>query len=295
MPSEPEYHPVVTAVIPISEPSSELGLLKAWVKDLDARMFLILIVDKSKRDSVEFVKSFKENDRSIRVIEIEPLDPGSAREIGRKHCNTEYIAFWDCDDLPHVDQIILEVSRIKSSTDVLVGNFEKYDIRTEEVHTKSRRAPTFFSVLYTPGIWRMVFKTSSISEIHFPPLRMAEDHVFLAQIFVSELKIECTRSILYRYTIGRTHQLSRNQSALFEIPLALDKLKLMLLEGSLSWRSRRNLYFVYFNLMFSHTKRQGNLSNVIYSFRDLKVRGVGEIALVFNAVLCVLLMKVANR
>jgi glycosyltransferase involved in cell wall biosynthesis len=294
MSSNLEHHPVLTAVIPVSEPASELETLVGWVSKIDYRISVVLVVNKKFNDSLELLRSLTEGRKTVRVVEIESAGPGSARESGRKYCETEFIAFWDCDDLPYCDEILKNIAGMDDSIDVLIGDYSKFDmVSLQTTNLKNKR--NYYSVLHTPGIWRMVFRMQSISSLHFPDLRMAEDHVFLGEIISSPLKIDFAEAIFYRYSVGRKFQLSLDPSALSEIPLALNQVKELLNNELLGRGKRKFLYFIYVNLSLSHARRINSLFFLLTSIKKQSSRGVRESLLLWKAVANVMYMKITYK
>ena len=294
MPRDREHQPVLTAIIPICEPVAELSTLLEWIQGIDSRISLIMVVDKAHADSVEMLGNLTQDQESMVMLEVESVGPGSAREVGRKYCVSEFIAFWDCDDLPNIVEILDKISSLSTSTDVIVGGFSRYDILTKKIRVQ--KFPTdIYSILYTPGIWRMVFRSQSIAECQFPNLRMAEDHVFLAQIISSNLRIEYSTKNFYRYTVGRMNQLSKNKVALLEIPLALNEIADLLANRSLQNDKREFLYFIYLNLSLSHALRINDVSHFLTAFNRINGGRKRESWLLGKAMAKVLKMKFAHK
>lgn len=291
MPSNLEHNSVLTAVVPVSEPASELTTLVEWVGKIDFRVSVVLVVNKKFADSVELLTNIAGGQKSVRVVEVESADPGSARELGRRYCKTEFIAFWDCDDLPNYEAVLESIANMADSTDVLIGDYTKFDVITHESVNLKNEA-NIYKVLHTPGIWRMVFRMQSILSLHFPELRMAEDHVFLGKIICSTLKIEYVEVNFYRYSVGRRMQLSQDPAALSEIPLAINQILELLKDDSLCRQKRKFLLITYLNLVLSHANRINSLSQFSTSLKKLNLCGVRERLLLFEAAANVLFMKI---
>lgn len=294
MSSNLEHHPVLTAVVPVSEPASELTTLSEWVSKIDTRLAVVLVVNKTFADSVELLAKIGTGQKSVHIIEIESAGPGSAREIGRKYCDTEFIAFWDCDDLPNYEEVLENIAGMADSTDVLIGDYSKFDVVTLKSVNLNTEA-NINKILHTPGIWRMIFRTQSISSIHFPDLRMAEDHVFLAGIIASGLEMKFAKTIFYRYSVGRKNQLSQDPTALSEIPLALNQIRYLLDKDLPRPVERKFLYIIYINLGLSHAKRINSITQFCLLLRKLNLSEKVDRVLFAQALLRVIYMKIIRR
>jgi glycosyltransferase involved in cell wall biosynthesis len=243
---------------------------------------------------VKLLQQLSQEQESIVMVEVESIGPGSAREVGRKYCVSEFIAFWDCDDLPNTGEILKKISILSPSTDVLVGGFSRYDFLSHRIY--DQRPPIdIYSILHTPGIWRMVFRSKSIAALHFPNLRMAEDHVFLAQLVSSNLCIEYSTKNFYRYTVGRINQLSKNSIALLEIPLAVSAIAELFAGTSLQEKEKEFLYAVYLNLSLSHALRTKDTSQILASLNRIIGGEMTESRLAGKAMIRVLKMKFAHK
>jgi len=214
---------LVTAIVPICEPVSELRNLLHWIDDLSGEnLALVLVVDDKYPQSVSLLREVAILKPWIWLEVVSLSNPGSAREYGRKFVKTEFVCFWDADDTPNVRQIMRAIDGIEPDIDLLIGGFKKVQFENSDIGTANQRPKSLAEIFATPGLWRMIFRTSSIAHIKFPELSMAEDQIFFAELRPWTLKYSLIEEILYEYSIGRKSQLTNNSSALEDLSSSIE-------------------------------------------------------------------------
>ena len=88
---------------------------------------LLLIISKSKDNSLEICRDYAKKNSRINVIEVDASSLGAARNVGVKAAHGEYIMFVDADDfLP--DQFVIECflnKAQKTDADIIVANYKR--------------------------------------------------------------------------------------------------------------------------------------------------------------------------
>ena len=221
--SEDTKNPRLTVVVPITLMSGRLFNLEEWLH-LAIKLPIQVLIIHDVRDvatSEELAALVNElNSRNIEIVEGLYGNPGSARNQGIIRARGEWISFWDSDDSPCVDLVMLEIENSPITTDVIVGAFTVFD-EAKGVNSESYTASNPREIAMNPGVWRMIFRTTSIEKFRFPSLRMAEDQVFLSKILFAELQIRYTSRTLYKYYVGNSAQLTNSKDALADLPRAI--------------------------------------------------------------------------
>jgi glycosyltransferase involved in cell wall biosynthesis len=160
----------------------------------------------------------------VHLIESAVGGPGPARNLGLEKTGSEWVCFWDADDLPDVEEVLLMIGESNSHDEVLIGNFQILDLVRELTLPVTINRDAMYSIGLNPGLWRMVFRTSSVNRIRFKKIKMGEDQLFLAEYRLASRVKHLHEGIVYQYTLGRLGQLTKNQSSIDEIISSVEKL-----------------------------------------------------------------------
>lgn len=134
-----------------------------------------------------------------------------ARNEGLKACRTEWVCFWDSDDVVRAEkfnELMLKVNL--ENCDIGVGLISVQDesdatkIKTSDRLKKNR----FFDLQIAnfPAFTRMVFKLKKLKSNPFPAIKVGEDLVFLLNLEFSNSKIYLSNEVNYIYLVGNTQQ-----------------------------------------------------------------------------------------
>ncbi len=166
--------------------------------------------------------------------------PGLARNAGMKFANSEFIAFWDIDDLPNVSNFLHMTHEAHSGQYCAgVGFFNKALVNHQNLKIDKlspQRGLSTFDLALNPGIWRWVFRSSLLKEIYFENINMGEDQVFMQSINVFDHKILKYDDFVYTYMKGWVTQLTNSYRHHIDIESALRMVGRTFWEGS--WRSK---------------------------------------------------------
>jgi len=221
--SEDTKKPKLTVVVPVTLMSGRLFSLEEWLH-LAVKLPIQVLIIHDMRDvatSEQLAVLVNElNSRNIELVEGLYGNPGSARNQGIIRARGEWIAFWDSDDSPCVESVMLEIESALIEIDVIVGAFTVFDVG-KGVISETYRASNLRDIAMNPGVWRMIFRTASIEKFRFPALTMAEDQVFLSKICFAEMQIWYTSRKLYKYYVGNSAQLTNSKDALADLPRAI--------------------------------------------------------------------------
>jgi glycosyltransferase involved in cell wall biosynthesis len=226
---------ILSVVVPISKMAERLENLQSWFENLDSeKMQVIFVYDNIDLATSSELKQIvlKSGFSNYQIIDGTFGGPGAARNRGVSECVGQWISFWDSDDFVSTTEYLRAIEKVDESTDLLVGNYEVYDLRSNSITFQLLPAQDQLKrVALNPGIWRMIFRRSAIGDTQFPNLRMAEDQVFICRFLSQNPRIEYSEKVLYRYFIGNDLQLTRNPNALTDLSSA-SKLTLKVFRNS---------------------------------------------------------------
>ena len=184
---------VVDIVIPVLMPSNHLQELRKHLNRTCDRIQLIYVLDYAKNHNPDHGLDFS-NSPKEKFVSGSFGSPGEARNAGLKICTSDYVIFWDVDDLPEVETTCTVLRELKiESPEALVGKWTPLDDKKMVLGNQ----PT--DVGNNPGLWRWIFRRSLIGHTKFSDLMWGEDQLFLAEILVKNPNISWVDEILYRY------------------------------------------------------------------------------------------------
>ena len=235
----------LTAIIPIGEVKGDLQTLRSWINE--SKKFplkLILIHDISDERTTlqvsEISKDFEES--KLMLIKGKFGSPGLARNAGLESVRSEWVAFWDCDDKPMLEAIFNAIASSDNDDEVIIGGFQVRKALNNFINYQFSIKPTLNSISLNPGVWRMIFKSKLTKKVRFTNLKLAEDHLFIAEIKLPERKLNFVSKSFYEYIYGGENQLTSKSSNLSDLGLASS----LLLRST---KSQQNSQVIFFNLV----------------------------------------------
>lgn len=220
--------------MPITGPPSRINNLLSWLSEVNKFSGeVILVHDVSDSDTVKLLAKTQSkigNSFNLKVIEGKFGSPGAARNAGKRIAESTWVAFWDCDDIPNVKNVnqLLE-SSAGDELDFLCGSFDVVDVssqRSVTQHINSENPTTDLKqIALNPGIWRFIFKRSSIESVFFLEISMAEDQDFLMDFNLTKRPGRYSHLITYSYYRGEQGQLTSTKSAFSDLEISIRYLK----------------------------------------------------------------------
>jgi glycosyltransferase involved in cell wall biosynthesis len=220
--------------VPITGPPSRINNLLSWLSEVNKFSGeVILVHDVSDSDTVKLLAKTQSrigNSFNLKVIEGKFGSPGAARNAGKRIAESTWVAFWDCDDIPNVKNVnqLLE-SPAGDELDFLCGSFDVVDVTTQKSvtqHINSGNPTTDLKqIALNPGIWRFIFKRSSIESVFFLEISMAEDQDFLMDFNLTKRTGRYSHLITYSYYRGEQGQLTSTKMAFSDLEISIRYLK----------------------------------------------------------------------
>ena len=207
----------------------ELSLKAA--KELNLPVSFILV-----HDGLDEVTNKEVSDLAVsykaKYLNLVVNSPGLARNYGLQHADSEWVAFWDSDDIGSVKEAISSIHNSPLNTDFILAGYSQMSQRTKIVNQVSTPIGNFPMAMINPGIWRFIFRRSAIVNTNFPPYRMGEDQVFLARLLINESSVYFSDKNVYLYVDGEGGQLTKDNKAVSEILLAIDEITQIITHNS---------------------------------------------------------------
>lgn len=211
---------MLTAIVPVSDMAGRLQNLENWLSEIHHLDIQVIIVH-DFRDSVteKQLLSILAALNSSKIVFLSGVfgSPGAARNMGLERADSNFVCFWDSDDLPHPQAIISELKTHSSDCDVLVGQYVRSSENSKDrPHTQSQDR-SINDIAINPGLWRVIFRRDFVSSVKFKTMRMGEDQLFLAEIMALKPRVSFTLTVFYDYFVGHPGQLTQSPPAIFEL------------------------------------------------------------------------------
>jgi glycosyltransferase involved in cell wall biosynthesis len=203
----------ISAIVPINiERGLSPNFLKWFPKGLPSEFELIIILDtKSAKLYSQTKNSILEmNASKTKILHSTNSVPGLTRNLGLEIAEGEWITFWDDDDLPDLTGVaqLLDLASI-NSLDFALGNFD-----IELIDEPGRIISVPYSnnwekdIAYFPGIWRFIFRKSSLLGLKFGGRNLGEDQEFLMDYEFFKKRGQRFEINTYTYFRGNSNQIT---------------------------------------------------------------------------------------
>lgn len=226
--------PLLSIIVPIHNMAGKLQNLELSLKaakELNLPISFILV-----HDGLDEVTNKEVSDLAVsykaKYLNLVVNSPGLARNYGLQHADSEWVAFWDSDDIGLVKEAISSIHNSPLNTDFILAGYSQMSQRTKIVNQVSTPIGNFSMAMINPGIWRFIFRRSAIVNTNFPPYRMGEDQVFLARLLINESSVYFSDKNVYLYVDGEGGQLTKDNKAVSEILLAIDEITQIITHNS---------------------------------------------------------------
>ncbi len=225
---------LLSVVVPIFNMAGKFNNLLSWMPNTEGKRIQVILIndihdEETSNELTRIIDTFENLD--IEYIEGHFGNPGAARNAGLSVANGIWIAFWDCDDIPNVAEVLKMIGASTPSNEVLMAEFDVFGINSQVRKRVKFSADPLEDVGMNPGIWRMVFRKSEINNIRFPNLRMAEDQVFLARVGLPQKKICYYEESVYTYFAGGQTQLTSQKNSMSDLVPAAKEMLILLRKG----------------------------------------------------------------
>lgn len=184
--------PSVDIVIPVKMPSKHLSVFRKNLSEVPQNFRVNYVLDYYSTTELPLHPLPSKSNERVFVGMFG--SPGEARNFALSQCDSQYITFWDVDDMPSLIKFDEFVTGLNySGADAGVGNWTYSDC-PDQLKGSSPRA-----VSMSPGIWRFVFSRDLISNTRFTSWKWGEDQLFLVSIFEKNPSVYLFSGSVYSY------------------------------------------------------------------------------------------------
>jgi hypothetical protein len=202
---------LLTIVVPIGE-DSVISNLESWVARLNYEdIQLILVYDGKELRGYERLRHLLDTSliEKKKLLTSSSRNPGGTRNIGLEAANGQWLYFCDADDLPEIHNVLEAIEAALPQTELIVGQYTKIDSRDGRELFRSN-TKSISSLLEEVGLWRILFRAATFSEVRFPETSMGEDQVYLLFCSVTMRSIQFNDVLFYNYFCSIPGQLTNH-------------------------------------------------------------------------------------
>ena len=246
---------LLSIVVPISTPDERHLNLEKWINEsLNLGVQVILVHDSLNEHDEKIVDGIAKNFKTSNFVFVRGRfgSPGAARNAGKAKANNKWLAFWDSDDQPKVNEFYdMVVTGERKGADVVVGGFAEVSSLTGK-SIRTIQSYSIFDLAINPGLWRIAFRNEIINPISFTSFLMGEDQIYLIECLDRVNELFFVESIVYVYMSGYRNQLTNKKN--------IDKDLFLLFEhlSNTIQKSNRTSNLIFFKITISLLIRAQN-------------------------------------
>lgn len=213
----------ISVIIPVTDiQNRRLNLMEVLTSSLAYKIHFILIGDSefSADHDVLFQLKNELPSVSIDIITGKFGSAGSARNVGLRRVETEWVAFLDSDDFLDFPALLNLVQKAKeTNADLAVGGLaiRKFDENRSRKLFLHPNLTFSESIGIFPGFTRNIYRRTVIQEISFPNLSMGEDQSFLIAALEKTHRIMVAEIYFYNYRVGFGPQETKTRRAFIDL------------------------------------------------------------------------------
>lgn len=208
---------LVSVIVPMYNVSQ---IIKETIQSLKNQAYpnveYLLINDGSSDNTLDRVTQLTNKDKRFKVFSKTNGGAASARNLGLKKSQGEYILFVDSDDILKTNAISKMYKTIKKTdTDMVIGAAKKFGQEKEwyiNMHVnKNIYTPGTKTILKNPelfyaiALWGKLFKRELVRSVKVPShLVFAEDQIITFHAYLHAKKIAVVEEVVYYYRVRET-------------------------------------------------------------------------------------------
>jgi hypothetical protein len=194
----------ITAIIPIHNWDKVSDNIKYLVNLKDIHKFkLIFILDSCSLYAENDLKEILFSTKNINFIVLNRNYNSAAesRNEGISIVDTEWLCFWDSDDLPNLNEFYnLYTSVSSENVDLVVGQIRTDYLRSGlKIKSKTTKTRSHLTLALDLGFTRILYRSLFIKELFFLKYKIGEDILFLAEIICKKPNIIFSQALVYNY------------------------------------------------------------------------------------------------
>lgn len=249
--------PLVTIITPLTGGPERRENLRSWVSKIhNLAINLVLVHDENDpetRKEVSEIAALLPN-HQVKVVHGFFGSPGGARNAGLELVESEWVVFWDSDDVGEPENL-LRVIEANLDSSVIICAFTKnsdFEPSVSSLITIGKRRDTYLQLANQGGLWRYVMKKEFIKDLRFSHNKMGEDQQFIVGLNLYNVEVRKSDTVVYHYFYGADGHLTSNRQIQGQVELTLDAVRDQLIKQNRKFDLFETA--IYFKLFLSVCK-----------------------------------------
>lgn len=213
----------ISVIIPVYNVEKYIGqCLDSIVNQTYKNLEIIIVNDGSNDNSLEIINRYSQNDRRIKIINLENKGVSFARNIGIKNSEGNYISFVDSDDYLNLNTYEKLVKNLDGE-DLIIFNYGRFENSTGEIikekyvsDDEMQELPEEKRYLYSKinhSCWNKLYKTEYLKRNKFKFFEILyEDVFFNLEVIYSTNNIKILNESFYNYRVNRKDSIMGNRN-----------------------------------------------------------------------------------
>lgn len=213
----------ISVIIPVYNVEKYIGqCLDSIVNQTYKNLEIIIVNDGSNDNSLEIINRYSQNDRRIKIINLENKGVSFARNIGIKNSEGNYISFVDSDDYLNLNTYEKLVKNLDGE-DLIIFNYGRFENSTREIikekyvsDDEMQELPEEKRYLYSKinhSCWNKLYKTEYLKRNKFKFFEILyEDVFFNLEVIYSTNNIKILNESFYNYRVNRKDSIMGNRN-----------------------------------------------------------------------------------
>lgn len=213
----------ISVIIPVYNVEKYIGqCLDSIVNQTYKNLEIIIVNDGSNDNSLEIINRYSQNDRRIKIINLENKGVSFARNIGIKNSEGNYISFVDSDDYLNLNTYEKLVENLDGE-DLIIFNYGRFENSTGEIikekyvsDDEMQELPEEKRYLYSKinhSCWNKLYKTEYLKRNEFKFFEILyEDVFFNLEVIYSTNNIKILNEAFYKYRVNRKDSIMGNRN-----------------------------------------------------------------------------------
>lgn len=213
----------ISVIIPVYNVEKYIEqCLDSIVNQTYQNLEIIIVNDGSNDNSLEIINRYSQNDRRIKIINLENKGVSFARNIGIKNSEGNYISFVDSDDYLNLNTYEKLVENLDGE-DLIIFNYGRFENSTGEIikekyvsDDEMQELPEEKRYLYSKinhSCWNKLYKTEYLKRNEFKFFEILyEDVFFNLEVIYSTNNIKILNEAFYKYRVNRKDSIMGNRN-----------------------------------------------------------------------------------